>query len=168
MAVKTRLPWLCQCWHTRNDDFKCSQIILGKVVKVIAEPPRARRARASVNLHNLRENGKLSMQENLFMTSPYVRTFFPGRGKYKRIHPLSPREFRSLLFQKALEMIDKSESIYWANVWWILAANHLTFEGVMGVFREKNILQNDFEGKKACKEIPGKNDIQHWKKYHYS
>ena len=34
----------------------------------------------------------------------------------------------------------------------------------MGVFREKNILQNDFEGKKACKEIPGKNDIQHWKK----
>ena len=29
-------------------------------------------------------------------------------------------------------MIDKSESVYWANVWWILGADHLTFEGFMG------------------------------------
>ena len=36
-------------------------------------------------------------------------------------------------------MTDKSESIYWTNVWWILAADNLTFEEVMGDFR-KNIL----------------------------
>ena len=71
------------------------------------------------------------------MTSPYVRTDFPGRAKYKRIPPLSPREFCPLLVQKPLEMIDKSESVNWPNVWWILGADHLTFEGVMGDFRKK-------------------------------
>ena len=55
--------------------------------------------------------GKLSIREDLFMTSPYVRTNFPGRGKWERIPPLSPREFCPLLFQKPLEMIDKSESV---------------------------------------------------------
>ena len=84
------------------------------------------------------------------MTSPYVRTDFPGRAKYKRIPPLSPREFCPLLVQKPLEMIDKSESVNWPNVWWILGADHLTFEGVMGDFR-KTVLQTDFERKKACK-----------------
>ena len=83
------------------------------------------------------------------MTSPYVRTDFPGRAKYKRIPPLFPREFCPLLVQKPLEMIDKSESVNWPNVWWILGADHLTFEGVMVDFR-KNVLQTDFEGKKAC------------------
>ena len=34
-------------------------------------------------------------------------------------------------------MIEKSESIYWANVWWILAADNLTFEELMGDFRKK-------------------------------
>ena len=53
-------------------------------------------------------------------------------------------------------MIDKSESIYLANVRWILTADHLTFEGVMGDFRKINILQTGFEGKKACKDIPEK------------
>ena len=71
------------------------------------------------------------------MTSTYVRTDFPGRGKSKRIPPLSAREFCPLLFQKVLEMIGKSESIYWANVWWILAADNLTFEEVMVDFRKK-------------------------------
>ena len=37
------------------------------------------------------------------------------------------------------------------------------FWGFMGSFR-KNILHTAFEGKKACKEIPGKNDTPHWKK----
>ena len=32
------------------------------------------------------------------------------------------------------------------------------------VISEKNILENDFERKKACKEILEKNDILHWKK----
>ena len=41
----------------------------------------------------------------------YDRTDFPGRAKYKRIPPLSPREFCALLVQKPLEMIDKSESV---------------------------------------------------------
>ena len=49
------------------------------------------------------------------MTSPYVRADSAGRSKLKRIPPLCPREFRLLLFEKALEMIDKSESIYWAT-----------------------------------------------------
>ena len=34
-------------------------------------------------------------------------------------------------------MIDKSESVNWANVWWILGADYLTLEGFMGDFREK-------------------------------
>ena len=33
-------------------------------------------------------------------------------------------------------MIDKSESVNWPNVWWILGADHLTLEGVMGDFRK--------------------------------
>ena len=33
-------------------------------------------------------------------------------------------------------MIDKSEPINRPNVWWILGADHLTFEGVMGDFRK--------------------------------
>ena len=36
-------------------------------------------------------------------------------------------------------MIDKSESVNWGNVSWILGADHLAFEGVMGDFRKKNI-----------------------------
>ena len=87
------------------------------------------------------------------MTSPYVRSYvrkdFPGRGKWKRIPPLSPREFCPLLFQKPLEMIDKSESVNLPNVWWILGADHLTFEGGYGW--EKNVLQTDFERKKSRK-----------------
>ena len=53
--------------------------------------------------------------------------FFPGGGK----------EFCPLLFQKALEMIDKSASIYLGNVRWILVTGHLTFEGVMSDLRKK-------------------------------
>ena len=43
--------------------------------------------------------------------------------------------------------MDKSEPVNWPSVWWILAADHLTFEGVMGDFR-KTVLQPDFERKK--------------------
>ena len=53
-------------------------------------------------------------------------------------------------------MIDKSDSVNWENVWWILGADYLTFEGVMGDFRKKKFLPTDFERKKACKEIPTK------------
>ena len=35
-------------------------------------------------------------------------------------------------------MIDKPEYVNWANVWWILGAEHLTFEEVMGDFRKKD------------------------------
>ena len=49
------------------------------------------------------------------MTSPYVRPYVctesPGRGREKKIPPLPPKEFCPLLFQKALEMIGKSESV---------------------------------------------------------
>ena len=36
--------------------------------------------------------------------------------------------------------------------------------GVYGWFQKKKILQTDFDGKKACKEIAGKKNILHWKK----
>ena len=55
-------------------------------------------------------------------------------------------------------MIDKSESTYWVNVWWILAADNLTFEEVMSDFRKKHPV-DWFRGGKACKDIPGKNNI---------
>ena len=68
--------------------------------------------------------------------------------------PLLSR-FLSLLFQKALEMIDKSESVNRANVWWILGADYFNFEGVMDDFRKKKIsCRLISRGKKACKEIP--------------
>ena len=75
----------------------------------------------------------------------------------------SPLEsFVPLLFEKVLEMIDKSESIYRANVWWILAADDLTFEEIIGSFREKYPV--DWFRGEACKDTPGKNNILHWKK----
>ena len=52
----------------------------------------------------------------------------------------------------------------WANVCWILGADHLTFEGVMGDFRKK-YPADWFRGEKGCKDITGKNNILHWKKY---
>ena len=56
------------------------------------------------------------------------------------------------------------QNVNWSNVWWILGADYLTFEGFMGDFT-KNILQTDFERKKVCDEIPGENNILRWKKY---
>ena len=61
-------------------------------------------------------------------------------------------------------MIGKSESIYWANVWWILTADNLTSEEVMVDFRKKYPV-HWFRGRKACKDMPGKNNILHWKKF---
>ena len=52
-------------------------------------------------------------------------------------------------------MIEKSESVYRANVWWILAADNLTFEEVMGDFRKK-YPQTGFVGKKLAKICLGK------------
>ena len=53
------------------------------------------------------------------------------------------------------EMIDKSESIYWANVWWIFVADnyYLTFEEVEWVISEKKYTADWFRGGKACKDI---------------
>ena len=59
-------------------------------------------------------------------------------------------------------MIGKSEYVNWANVWRILGADHLTFEGVMGDFRQK-YPADWFRGGKACKYITGENNILHWK-----
>ena len=63
------------------------------------------------------------------------------------------------------EMIDKSESIYWANVWWIFVADnyYLTFEEVKWVISEKSILQTDFEGEKPARiyTVRGNNNILH-------
>ena len=72
----------------------------------------------------LRENGKLSIYLFFIQLSKIwlwrhctsVRTLWVGVSRNEFL-PLSPREFCTLLFQKTWEMIDKSESIYWANVW---------------------------------------------------
>ena len=87
------------------------------------------------------------------------RTDFPGRGKYKRIPPLSPWEICPLLFQKPSEIIDKSKSVNWPNVCWILGADHLTFEGVMGDFRKKMSCRLISGGKKNMQ-------INSWEKKH--
>ena len=60
-------------------------------------------------------------------------------------------------------MIDKPEYVNWANVWWILGAEHLTFEEVMGDFRKKDPA-DWFRGEKVCKDITGKNNTLYWKK----
>ena len=52
-------------------------------------------------------------------------------------------------------MIDKSKSVNCANVWWILGADNLTFDGVL-VISDKNTLQTDFEGEKLAR-ILGEN-----------
>ena len=97
------------------------------------------------------EFGKPSTRENLVMTSPYVRSYvrtdFPGRGKRKPILPLSPREFCPLLFQKLLEMIDKSESVNWPNIWWILGATIWLLRGLWVISRGKTHA-NKFLGEK--------------------
>ena len=60
-------------------------------------------------------------------------------------------------------MIDKPEYVNWANVWWILGAEHLTFEEVMGDFRKKDPA-DWFRGENVCKGITGKNNTLYWKK----
>ena len=94
-------------------------------------------ARASLELHT---------QENLvnypfkkiwlwrYRTSVRILRLEVSRNEFL---PSPLDSFVPLLFQKALQMIDKSESIYWANVWWILGTDNLTFEEIMGGFREK-------------------------------
>ena len=53
-------------------------------------------------------------------------------------------------------MIDKSESVNWPNVWWILGADHLTSEGLW-VISEKNVLHTahapSFNFRTGCREI---------------
>ena len=53
-------------------------------------------------------------------------------------------------------MIDKSESVNWPNVWWILRADHLTSEGLW-VISEKNVLHTahapNFNFRTGCREI---------------
>ena len=60
-------------------------------------------------------------------------------------------------------MIDKSESVNWLNVWWILGADHLNFEGVISDSRKMSC-RLILRGKKHANKILGKN-ILHWKKY---
>ena len=61
-------------------------------------------------------------------------------------------------------MIDKSESVNWPNVWWILGADHLTFEEVMGDFREK-CHADGFREEKSMQINSWEKNIPHWKKY---
>ena len=61
-------------------------------------------------------------------------------------------------------MIDKSESVNWSNVWWILGADHLIFEGVMGDLRKK-IHASWFREEKSMQINSREKNILRWKKY---
>ena len=61
-------------------------------------------------------------------------------------------------------MIDKSESVNWSNVWWILGADHLIFEGVMGDLRKK-IHASWFREEKSMQINSRGKNILRWKKY---
>ena len=93
---------------------------------------------------------------------PSVRTDSPGSGSRSEFLPYPLESFSPSCFK----MIEKSESVNSANVWWTLGADYLTFAGVMGDFRKKDHPDWFREEKKACKEIPVKNNILQWKKYH--
>ena len=83
----------------------------------------------------------LSIRENLVMMSPYVhRSVQTLRVELSRKEFLSPLD--SLVYY-CFNRLEKSESIYCANVWWILTADNLTFEEAM--ISEKSILETDFE-----------------------
>ena len=56
-------------------------------------------------------------------------------------------------------MIDNLESVNWANVWWILGANYLIFEGVMGDFRKKISCRLISRGKKHAKKFLEKQNL---------
>ena len=82
------------------------------------------------------------------MTSPYVRrsvrTFRVGESKNEFLPSPLERFVPYCQFQKALEMTDKFESICWANVCWILAADNLTFEEVMGYILCSMVIEHAF------------------------
>ena len=111
---------------------------------VIAEPPRARRGERRAPY--LIENGELSVT-----LSPYGLS---GKGWVETNSPLSPREFCPILFQKALAMIDKTESIYWANVWVDFSGRYFDFWGGYGWFKKKYPVCW-FRAGKACKVTLG-------------
>ena len=98
-----------------------------------------------------------------------VRTFRVGVSRNEFLYPLPLR----VLFQKPLKMIDKSESVNWPNVWWILGADHLTFEGGMSDFRKKcparwfreeKRMQVNSSEKTSCTEKNIAHDVYCWKK----
>ena len=59
-------------------------------------------------------------------------------------------------------MIDQSEPVNWPNVWWMLGADHLTFEGVMGAFRKK-CPADWFREEKSMLIDSWEKNILHWK-----
>ena len=89
--------------------------------------------------------GSLSMRENLVMTSPYVRSYV------HTFFPLSPREFCPQLCQTE-QVVGR----------FYIGTDHLTFERVMGDLGK--ISCRLIWRRKACKEIPGKNNILPWLK----
>ena len=74
---------------------------------LVAEPPRASRARAWS-----------SIAKKIWETIHPRKSGYDVTLRTLRVE-VSRNKFlpSPLLCQKALEMIDKSESIYWANVW---------------------------------------------------
>ena len=59
------------------------------------------------------------------------------------------------LLLRIMSIIVYSRNSTQCYLWMSLRVDHLTFEGGMGDFEKKYILQTDFLGKKSCKEIPG-------------
>ena len=109
--------------------------------------------------------GKLSIRENLVMMSPYVRTSV----RTLRVE-ISRNEFLpSLLKSFVLYCFN-----FFRNDWKIrvcllskclvdFSDRQFDFWGGYGWFQEK-VSSDWFRGEKACKDMPGENDILHWKK----
>ena len=71
-----------------------------------------------------------------------VRTFLLGVSRNEFL----PSHLESL--KKAFRNDDQSESVDLPKFWWILGADHLTLEGVMGDFRKKMSCRLISRGKK--------------------
>ena len=56
-----------------------------------------------------------------------------------------------------------NQNFNWANVWWILGADYLSFEGFIGDFRKK-YPADWFRKRKSMQRNSGRENILHWKR----
>ena len=105
-------------------------------------------------------NKKMWLSSHRTSVRTSVRTLQVGISRNEFLP--SPREFCPLLFQKIFRNDWKNRICQLTKCLVDFRGRPFDFWGVMGDFR-KNVLQADFERKKACKWIPGKKIILQWK-----